>query len=111
MKLKPVAEQVIVITGGSSGIGLATAKRAARMGARLVLAARTRPALAKAVDMVAQAGGEAAFVVALRKAVHVDPVGHASIPTCPGCAATRASHALTAGKPARSKPASSAACV
>ncbi|WP_114954618.1 SDR family oxidoreductase [Sphingosinicella terrae] len=64
MKLKPVAEQVIVITGGSSGIGLATAKRAARMGARLVLAARTRPALAKAADMVAQAGGQAAFVVA-----------------------------------------------
>ena len=64
MKLKPVAEQVIVITGGSSGIGLATAKRAARMGVRLVLAARSRSALAQAVDMVAQAGGEAVFVVA-----------------------------------------------
>ena len=64
MKLKPVAEQVIVITGGSSGIGLATAKMAARMGARVVLAARTREALAEAVDEIRQAGGDAAFAVA-----------------------------------------------
>jgi NAD(P)-dependent dehydrogenase (short-subunit alcohol dehydrogenase family) len=64
MKLKPVAEQVIVITGGSSGIGLATALMAARMGARVVIAARSREALGQAVDQVRQAGGDAAFVEA-----------------------------------------------
>ena len=64
MKLKPVSEQVIVITGASSGIGLATARMAARMGAKVVLAARSRDALALAVDMIGQPGGEAAFVVA-----------------------------------------------
>ncbi len=57
MKLKPVSEQVIVITGASSGIGLATARMAARMGAKVVLAARSRDALALAVDMIRQPGG------------------------------------------------------
>ena len=37
LKLKKLAEQVIVITGASSGIGLATARMAADNGARLVL--------------------------------------------------------------------------
>ena len=38
--LQPLHEQVIVITGASSGIGLVTAKQAAEAGARVVLAAR-----------------------------------------------------------------------
>ncbi|HBI70439.1 MAG TPA: short-chain dehydrogenase, partial [Massilia sp.] len=38
--LKPLAQQVMVITGASSGIGLATAQDAGRRGAKLVLAAR-----------------------------------------------------------------------
>ena len=38
---KPLNEQVMVITGASSGIGLATALLAARYGARLVLVARS----------------------------------------------------------------------
>ena len=36
--------KVIVITGASSGIGLATARRAADQGARVVLAARSAEA-------------------------------------------------------------------
>lgn len=64
MKLKPLSEQVVVITGASSGIGLATAIMAARRGARVMLAARSRDALAEAVDRIAQSGGEAAFAVA-----------------------------------------------
>jgi NADP-dependent 3-hydroxy acid dehydrogenase YdfG len=43
IKLKPLDQQVIVITGATSGIGLATAKAAHQAGARLVLAARSQP--------------------------------------------------------------------
>lgn len=62
--LKPLAEQTIVITGGSSGIGLATARRAARAGARVVIAARNADALAEAVAAIEAAGGRAAYCVA-----------------------------------------------
>ena len=44
-KLKPLSQQTIVITGATSGIGLATARLAAERGARLVLAARNQDAL------------------------------------------------------------------
>ena len=43
--LRPLAQQVIVITGASSGIGLATARAAVAKGARLVLVARNEEAL------------------------------------------------------------------
>src|SRR4051812_3967425 len=38
VSLKPLNQQTIVITGASSGIGLTTARMAARQGAKLVLA-------------------------------------------------------------------------
>lgn len=41
VELKPIEKQVIVITGASSGIGLATAEMAAERGASVVLAARS----------------------------------------------------------------------
>ncbi|WP_432971596.1 SDR family oxidoreductase [Dactylosporangium sp. CA-233914] len=53
----------MVITGASSGIGLVTARMAARRGARLVLAARNEDALRTLCDEIRDAGGEAAFVV------------------------------------------------
>lgn len=62
--LKPVREQVVVITGASSGIGLAAARRAAKDGATVVLAARTEEALEKAVQDITAAGGKASYVVA-----------------------------------------------
>lgn len=45
MKLKKLSDQVMVLTGATSGIGLVTARQAARRGARLVLAARNAEAL------------------------------------------------------------------
>ncbi len=44
-QLKPIDQQVIVITGASSGIGLATAKLAAYKGAKVIAAARSGEAL------------------------------------------------------------------
>ena len=45
IKLKPISEQVIVVTGATSGNGLATAEEARRRGARVVAAARNGEAL------------------------------------------------------------------
>lgn len=45
VRLRPLAEQVIVITGATSGIGLATARAADARGARVVLGARNEEAL------------------------------------------------------------------
>ena len=59
MKLKPLSEQRIVITGASSGIGLATARRAAKAGAKVVLAARNALALDEATVEIRNKGGEA----------------------------------------------------
>ena len=57
--LKPLRDQVMVITGASSGIGLATARRAAAAGARVVLAARNSEALDEVVVSIRNKGGQA----------------------------------------------------
>jgi NADP-dependent 3-hydroxy acid dehydrogenase YdfG len=62
VKLKKVADQVIVITGASSGIGLATAETAARRGAKVVLAARSGETLHEVVARIKADGGEALAV-------------------------------------------------
>ena len=59
---KPLDRQVIVITGASSGIGLTTARLAARRGARVVMAARNRDDLAAAADEIIANGGKAIAV-------------------------------------------------
>jgi short-subunit dehydrogenase len=64
VQLKKLSEQTIVITGASSGIGLVTARMAARRGARLVLAARAEDALRRLTEEIKAAGGEAIHVVA-----------------------------------------------
>ena len=65
MKLKKaIAEQVIVITGASSGIGLATAQLAAGLGARVVLAARSEDTLDGICAEINANGGTAIGVCA-----------------------------------------------
>jgi NAD(P)-dependent dehydrogenase (short-subunit alcohol dehydrogenase family) len=49
-KHKPLRDQVVVITGASSGIGLATALMASERGVRVVLAARSCDVLQKTVE-------------------------------------------------------------
>ena len=61
---KPLDEQVIVVTGASSGIGMATAEMAAEQGARVVLCARTEPKLEKIVGRLKERGLEASYAVA-----------------------------------------------
>ena len=62
--LKPLHQQVIVITGASSGIGLTTARMAAREGAAVVVAARNDEALAQLEREINETGGRAARVAA-----------------------------------------------
>jgi len=64
VQLKPISDQVLVITGASSGIGLVTAKTAARQGACVILAARNDDDLRRAVDEIQAAGGRAVRQVA-----------------------------------------------
>lgn len=64
MQLKALHDQVMVITGASSGIGLVTARRAAERGAKLVLAARNEQALQTLAAELQRGGTDAVYVVA-----------------------------------------------
>ncbi len=54
-----VAGRVVVVTGGSSGIGLATATMMALAGARVAMVARSEDKLAEAVQEIKAQGGSA----------------------------------------------------
>jgi short-subunit dehydrogenase len=62
--LKPLDQQAIVITGASSGIGLATALCAAERGAKVVAAGRSARTPARLARSIESAGGHAIPVVA-----------------------------------------------
>ena len=58
------ANQVAVVTGASSGIGRALAKRLAAEGCKVGLVARRREQLEKLANEITTAGGTAAFAAA-----------------------------------------------
>lgn len=80
LRLKPIDQQVIVITGASSGIGLATAELAAKRGAKLVLAARSESSLQDIVNRIRSEGGAAIAVTCdVADARQVEHVAQAAI--------------------------------
>lgn len=62
LHLKALENQTVIITGATTGIGLATARMAAEHGARLVLAARDENTLRDLCDDINLAGGKAIYV-------------------------------------------------
>ena len=64
MKLKPIEKQTIAITGGSSGIGLATAKMAAERGANVIIISRDEEGMRKICDEARADGQKMDYVVA-----------------------------------------------
>jgi NAD(P)-dependent dehydrogenase (short-subunit alcohol dehydrogenase family) len=80
ISLLPLDEQVMVITGASSGIGLVTAKQAAERGARVVVAARNSRDLQSAVEDIRRRGGRALHVVAdVADPEQVNRIGEAAV--------------------------------
>jgi short-subunit dehydrogenase len=61
MKLRRIDEQVMVVTGATSGIGLTTARMAAEQGAQLMLIARNEDALRRLTDEIRQNGRGAIY--------------------------------------------------
>ena len=58
-KIKPLAEQVIVVTAATSGLGLAIAKKAAQAGASLLLTSADEPAVRRLAEEINAGGGRA----------------------------------------------------
>ncbi|MDP8994592.1 MAG: SDR family oxidoreductase [Pseudomonadota bacterium] len=93
MKPKPLEEQTIVITGGSSGIGLATAKMAAERGANVVILSRDEEGMRRICGEIRAEGGRADYVVAdvgvreeVRRAVETVVERHGGFDTWYNCA-------------------------
>ena len=63
LKLKELDQQVVVVTGATSGIGLATARKAAQSGAHVVLCARNADAVKRVTDELDPAGNRVHGVV------------------------------------------------
>ena len=62
--LKPLSKQTIVLTGGTSGIGLVTVRMLAKRGAKLFLIARNEDALRAVRDEIRAGGGQAEYALA-----------------------------------------------
>jgi NAD(P)-dependent dehydrogenase (short-subunit alcohol dehydrogenase family) len=64
VRKKRLSEQVVVVTGASSGLGRAIARRAGERGAKVVVTARNAEALEKCAAEIERAGSEALAVPA-----------------------------------------------
>jgi len=64
IKLKPLREQVLVVTGATSGNGLATVEAAVAQGAAVVAVARNQAALETLRDRLSATGGRIAICLA-----------------------------------------------
>ncbi|MCL6637956.1 MAG: SDR family oxidoreductase [Alicyclobacillus sp.] len=62
--MQSMQSEVVVLIGGSGGIGQAAARRFAQAGAHVVLVARGQEALERAAAQVHQAGGQASILTA-----------------------------------------------
>jgi NAD(P)-dependent dehydrogenase (short-subunit alcohol dehydrogenase family) len=79
---RPLGEQVLVIMGASSGIGLVTARLAAARGAAVMLSARNGRDLERAVQQIRAAGGRAEFTPAdVSDPAQVEAVAQAALST------------------------------
>lgn len=79
-KLRKLHDQVMVITGATSGIGLTTARMAAARGARLVLAARSKEALSELADELRSRGVQVETVAAdVGEIADVERIGQKAI--------------------------------
>jgi len=80
LQLRKLDEQVLVITGATSGIGLTTARMAAEGGAKLVLAARSADALDQLASELRLKGTQVATVAAdVGSASDVERIGQAAM--------------------------------
>ncbi|WP_036481196.1 SDR family oxidoreductase [Myxosarcina sp. GI1] len=61
--MSEIKNKVVIITGASSGLGEATARRLAKNGAKLMLAARREDRLKELVDEIQKDGGTAKYQV------------------------------------------------
>ena len=64
VRLKSLDQQVVVVTGATSGIGLAIVEQAAAQGAAVVAVARGKPDLAALQERITRDGGRIAICVA-----------------------------------------------
>ena len=61
--MSEIENKVVIITGGSSGLGEATARRLAKSGAKIMLAARREDRLKEIVADIEKAGGTARYQI------------------------------------------------
>src|SRR6059058_5174105 len=74
--MKRLSGNIALVTGASRGIGAATAIELARLGAHVVITARTQGGLEETDDAIRALGGAATLLpLDLRDGAAIDPIG------------------------------------